>query len=132
MFLQRFVDESQPVLDVAADRGYFIRHIRAPERWATDLRNIRDALEPDIKFVEANGPTMSEVLPHDYFGTVFMSNYLEHLPDSSLVVGQLREAFAVTRPGGRLIILQPNIRLVGAAYWDFIDHHTALDREEPP
>ncbi len=35
VFLQRFVDESQPVLDVAADRGYFIRHIRAPERWAT-------------------------------------------------------------------------------------------------
>ena len=125
-FLQRYVESSQPVLDVAADRGYFIRHIRASERWATDLRDIRDALDPDIKFVETNGPTMSETLPHGYFGTVFMSNYLEHLPDSSVVVRQLREALAVTRPGGRVVILQPNIRLVGASYWDFLDHHTAL------
>jgi SAM-dependent methyltransferase len=125
-FLQRFVDSSQPVLDVAADRGYFIRNIRSRERWATDLRDIREALDPDIKFVEADGPAMSEKLPHGYFGTVFMSNYLEHLPDSSVVVKQLREAFLVTRPGGRVIILQPNIRLVGAAYWDFLDHHTAL------
>ena len=28
--------------------------------------------------------------------------------------------------GGRVIVLQPNIKLVGAAYWDFIDHHVAL------
>jgi len=125
-FLQRYVDDSQPVLDVAADRGYFIRHIRAAERWATDVRDIRDALGPEIKFVEANGPTMSETLPDGYFGSVFMSNYLEHLTDSSVVVRQLREALAVTRPAGRVIILQPNIRLVGAAYWDFLDHHTAL------
>jgi SAM-dependent methyltransferase len=125
-FLQRYVDSEQPVLDVAADRGYFIRHIRATERWATDARDIAAELGPDIKFVKANGPTMSHVLPHAHFGTVFMSNFLEHLPDSSVVLAQLREAFAVTRPGGRLIILQPNIRLVGPAYWDFIDHHTPL------
>ena len=125
-FLQRYVDGDQPVLDVAADRGYFIRHIRTAERWATDLRDIRSALDPEIKFVEANGPTMSEKLPHGYFGTVFMSNYLEHLPDTSVVLRQLREAFAVTRPGGTVLILQPNIRLVGPAYWDFLDHHTAL------
>ena len=30
------------------------------------------------------------------------------------------------QPGGRVIVLQPNIRLVGNAYWDFIDHHVAL------
>jgi SAM-dependent methyltransferase len=125
-FLQRYVDSDQPVLDVAADRGYFIRHIRASERWATDVRDIAADLGPDIRFVQADGPTMSQALPRDHFGSVFMSNFLEHLPDSSVVLAQLREAFAVTRPGGRLIILQPNIRLVGPAYWDFIDHHTPL------
>ncbi len=30
------------------------------------------------------------------------------------------------RPGGRLIVLQPNIRYVGGAYWDFLDHKVAL------
>ena len=38
----------------------------------------------------------------------------------------LRVAFALLKPGGRVLILQPNIRLIGGAYWDFIDHQTAL------
>ena len=25
-----------------------------------------------------------------------------------------------------MIVLQPNVRLVGGAYWDFIDHQVAL------
>ncbi len=30
------------------------------------------------------------------------------------------------KPGGRLLALQPNIRFVGGAYWDFVDHHLPL------
>jgi hypothetical protein len=30
------------------------------------------------------------------------------------------------RPEGKLIVLQPNFRLLGAAYFDFIDHKTIL------
>ena len=32
----------------------------------------------------------------------------------------------MVRPGGRLLILQPNIRFLPGAYWDFFDHHTPL------
>ncbi len=125
-YLQRFVNPNAPVLDVAADRGHFIRNIQSSERWATDLRDVSEHLGPDIRFLQVSGLEMSRVLPTDYFGTVFMSNYLEHLADSDMVVKQLVEARAVCRPGGRVVILQPNIRLVGGAYWDFLDHHTAL------
>lgn len=124
--LQRFVDPDAPVLDVATDRGHFIRNIRARERWATDIRDVREHLTDDIRFAQVSGTEMSGVLPNEHFGTVFMSNYLEHLADSDVVVEQLRQAHAVCRPGGRLVILQPNIRLVGGAYWDFLDHRTAL------
>ena len=55
-----------------------------------------------------------------------MSNYLEHLPSSDAVVRQLDQARQVLKPGGRLIVLQPNIRFVGGAYWDFLDHKVAL------
>ena len=55
-----------------------------------------------------------------------MSNYLEHLESSDAVIEQLRVAAELLRPGGRLIVLQPNIRLVGPRYWDFIDHRVAL------
>lgn len=112
--------------DVATDRGHFIRNIRARERWATDIRNVSDHLTRDIQFVQVSGAAMSGVLPNAHFGTAFMSNYLAHLADSDVVVEQLRQAYAVCRPGGRVVILQPNIRLVGGAYWDFLDHRTAL------
>ena len=125
-FVQRFVDESLPLVDVACDRGYFVRNIRAVERWATDVRDVSIYLPEDVRFVRTDGPTMDAVLPAGHFGTVWMSNYLEHLPSTDTVLRQLHAAYTVMRRGGRLVILQPNIRLTGAKYWDFLDHKTAL------
>ncbi len=125
-YLQRFVDPTAPVLDVACDRGHFVRFIESSERWATDIRDVRESLTPDIRFVQASGLDLASVVPTGYFGTVFMSNYLEHLRSSDDVIAQLIVARQLVRPGGRVIVLQPNIRFVGGAYWDFIDHHVAL------
>ncbi len=125
-YLQRFVQEDAPLLDIACDRGHFIRHARAAERWATDIRDVSTALTPDIRFVQASGLELQATLPTAYFGTIFMSNYLEHLESGEAVIEQLRVARALARPGGRVVILQPNIRLVGPRYWDFIDHRVAL------
>jgi SAM-dependent methyltransferase len=125
-YLQRFIDEDQPVLDIACDRGHFIKFVTASERWATDIRDVAGQLPSDVRFVQASGLSLVGVVPRDYFGTVFMSNYLEHLESGDAVIEQLRVASELLRPGGRVIILQPNIRLVGPRYWDFIDHKVAL------
>jgi SAM-dependent methyltransferase len=125
-FLQRHIDKSLPVVDIACDAGYFIRHAQGSERWATDIRDVRDNLPTDVRFVLANGLKLDEHLPRDHFGTAFMSNYLEHLASAAAVIEQIRVASALLRPGGRLIVLQPNIKLTGNAYWDFIDHHVPL------
>lgn len=125
-FLQRYVDPGEPVLDVACDRGHFIRFVNASERWATDLRDVESSLPQDVRFVQGSGLELSSILPSDYFGTVFMSNYLEHLVSSDAVIDQLSVARRLIRPGGKVIVLQPNIRLVGSRYWDFIDHQVAL------
>jgi 2-polyprenyl-3-methyl-5-hydroxy-6-metoxy-1,4-benzoquinol methylase len=125
-FLQRYVDGSRPVLDIACDRGYFIRNVSGSERWATDIRDVSAHLPDDVRFVQSSGLALTDVLPSAYFGTAFMSNYLEHLAHSTAVVEQLRIVRDLLQPGGRVVVLQPNIRLVGNAYWDFIDHHVAL------
>jgi ubiquinone/menaquinone biosynthesis C-methylase UbiE len=57
---------------------------------------------------------------------VFMSNFLEHLPSKELVLSTLRESQRILKPGGRVMILQPNIRFLPGEYWDYFDHHTAL------
>ena len=125
-YLERYIDPAGPTLDVACDRGHFIRFVTTPERWATDIRDMRAALPTDIRFVQGSGLDLAKLLPNGHFGTVFMSNYLEHLESSDAVIDQLRVVRALLRPGGRVIVLQPNIRLVGPRYWDFIDHRVAL------
>jgi SAM-dependent methyltransferase len=124
--LQRYVDERATVLDLACDRGYFIQNITAGERWATDVRDVSAYLPEEIHFAQADGLTLDRVLPPGSFDVVFMSNYLEHLPSGEAVVQQLRVVKDLLRPGGQAIILQPNVRLLGGAYWDFIDHSVAL------
>jgi SAM-dependent methyltransferase len=125
-YLQRYVDPERPVLDIACDRGHFIRSVQASERWATDIRDMRSSLPDDIHFVQGSGLDLAHLVPNGHFGTAFMSNYLEHLESSDAVIEQLRVARQLLRPGGRVIVLQPNIRLVGPRYWDFIDHKVAL------
>jgi SAM-dependent methyltransferase len=125
-YLQRYIKPDARVVDIACDLGYFIRNIHAAERWATDIRDVGSSLPKDVRFVPASGLDLAEVLPNDYFDIAFFSNYLEHLPSTEAVLQQLRVTFSILRPGGSVLILQPNIRLIGGAYWDFIDHQTAL------
>jgi SAM-dependent methyltransferase len=125
-FLARFVPADGAVLDLACDRGDFIRNIPCREKWATDLRDMSGALSADITFIQADGLDLDDVLPQQHFDVVFMSNYLEHLATNNDVIEQFRVVHRLLRPNGRVIVLQPNIKLVGGDYWDFIDHSVAL------
>ena len=125
-YLQRYIAPNDRVVDIACDLGYFIRNIRAGERWATDIRDVGATLPADVHFIRASGLDLADVLPNESFDLAFFSNYLEHLASTEAVLEQLRVTFALLKPGGKVLILQPNIRLIGGSYWDFIDHQTAL------
>jgi SAM-dependent methyltransferase len=125
-FLQRFVSADSRVLDIACDRGDFINNITAGERWAVDIRDVRAYLDPVVQFAQGNGLELRGNLAAASFDVIFMSNYLEHLPSAASVLEQFRVVRDLLKPGGRVIVLQPNIRLVGGAYWDFLDHKTPL------
>jgi SAM-dependent methyltransferase len=125
-FLQRYVRASDTVLDVAAGDAVFLRHIRAARRIAVDLRADVDSLAAHgIEAIACAAQEVGERLPATA-DVVFVSNFLEHLRSKDEVIDVLRACFAATRPGGRVLVLQPNARFVGGAYWDFIDHHVAL------
>jgi hypothetical protein len=125
-YLQRWIPRDGAVLEIACDRGYFIRHIQARDRWASDVRDVSAELPADVRFVQADGRALLGSLPAAGFDAIFMSNYLEHLPSGDAVIEQLRVCAGLLRVGGRVVVLQPNIRLTGHAYWDFIDHKTPL------
>ena len=57
---------------------------------------------------------------------VFVSNFFEHLDSKNELIDTLKEIHRVLKPGGKVMILQPNIRLVGDSYWDYVDHTLPL------
>lgn len=65
-------------------------------------------------------------LPENSLDLVFTSNFFEHLPDKDCLKRTLQQALRALRPGGRLVALGPNIRLLPGSYWDFWDHYLPL------
>ena len=98
-YLGRWIDPAAPILDIACDRGHFIRYAVGSERWATDIRDVAAGLPADVRFVQGSGLDLATLVPTGHFGTVFMSNYLEHLPSPDAVVDQLRVARQLVAPG---------------------------------
>jgi SAM-dependent methyltransferase len=125
-FFQRYIDARDVVVDLGAGDGLFIRNIRAAHRIAVDISEHANALSNDgieVHIAPATRFASSLSGPVD---AIFMSNFLEHLPNKGTVLDVFEECARALKPGGKILILQPNIRLVGPRYWDYIDHHIAL------
>lgn len=130
-FFQEFIFPEDIVLDIGAGDGFFIRNIKAARRIAVDLSPHVLALSNyGIEVVQAPATELKSALQNVVEGekvdVVFMSNFLEHLPNKRMVLDVFAQCYQVLRAGGRLLILQPNIRYAKADYWNYIDHHIAL------
>jgi len=124
-FFQRWVRPTDTVLDLGAGLCEFINNIRCARKYALDNN-------PELAALAAPGIVTHCGLAHQLewidqpVDVVFCSNFFEHMPDKAMLLTTLREVHRVLRPGGRLLILQPNIRYAYREYWDFLDHHVAL------
>lgn len=125
-FFSRHVKPTDTVVDIGAGYCEFINNIVAKEKIAVDLNpDVRRFAAPDVRIINDSCTAIAQ-LADGSADVVFMSNFLEHLPNKDLVLATFREAQRILRPGGRIVILQPNIRFLYAEYWDYFDHHTAL------
>jgi len=126
-FFQRYVDRGDVVLDLGAGFGEFLRHIECTGRIAVDVERLSGRRLPQgTREITAPGHQLTAHVSPLSVDVVFASNVFEHLPNTDAFLGTLGEIWTVLRPTGRLLVLQPNIRLVGGAYWDFVDHHLPL------
>ncbi|MBB5864303.1 class I SAM-dependent methyltransferase [Xanthomonas sp. 3058] len=125
-YFSRFVKPTDTVVDIGAGYCEFINNIQAAHKIAVDLNpDMRKFAADGIRIINESCISVSSI-PSASVDAVFMSNFLEHLPTKDLVLQTLRESARMLRPGGRVIILQPNIRFLYDEYWDYFDHHTAL------
>jgi len=125
-FFSKYLKPTDVVLDIGAGDGLFITKIKTKERIAVDLSShVMNLEKSGVKVYQIPATELSKHLP-EAPDVIFMSNFLEHLPDKKILMDVLSECFKVLKKGGKIMILQPNIRYVGVKYWDYVDHHIAL------
>ena len=125
-FFQDYVDRSSRVVEIGAGYCEFINNIEAAQRTAVDINpDLKQYTAPGVKAVLARTDRMRRVRSSSA-DVVFASNFFEHLTREE-IVGTLHEVHRVLAPGGRFMILQPNVRFCGRDYWMFFDHVTPID-----
>ncbi len=125
-FFQKYVPAEGAVLELGCGWGEFINQIQAGRKFGMDLNPAsRSRLAPGIAFLHQDCSSRWPLEDHT-LDTIFTSNFFEHLPDKPSLGRTLREALRCLKPGGRLICLGPNIRLLPGSYWDFWDHYLPL------
>jgi SAM-dependent methyltransferase len=126
-FLARYVPAEGTVLDIGSGYCDFINNIDAARRIAIDVnpetaRRAAPGVEVHLTPLEQ----LCSVLEPESIDLAFACNVFEHLRSPDALLEILESVHCVLRPGGLLIVLQPNIRWVGTAFWDFVDHTLPL------
>lgn len=120
-YLQRWITADSDVLELGAGWCDFANTITARRVVAMDVdTTVRRAAAEHVQ-AEVGDCTDLSRFDSGSFDVVFASNLLEHLerPATALL---LAESARVLRPGGILMLLQPNFRLNPGGYFDDYTH----------
>ncbi|GAB2685729.1 class I SAM-dependent methyltransferase [Thalassiella azotivora] len=118
---RRWVAADAAVLELGAGWCDFSNHVRARRVVAMDLdATVRKGAADHVEAVVGDCADLSRFADGE-FDVVFASNLLEHL-DRETAGRLLAESARVLRPGGRLILMQPNFRLNPGGYFDDYTH----------
>lgn len=111
-------DEKGRLLDIGCGNGMFLGQMR-------ELGWEVAGVEPDSDAVSVacerygldvfRGSLEEAVFPEGHFDAITMNHVIEHVPDP---IGLLRECRRVLKPGGKLVVMTPNIKSIGRLKFD--------------
>lgn len=126
-FLQNYININDKVVDIGAGQCEFINNIHCKTKIAIDVNiDVKKFANKNVKVLIAPVKHVKNIFKNESIDVIFLSNLLEHLDSKEEVFRLLNECFSVLKKGGRLLIMQPDIYLVGQAYWDFFDHKVPI------
>jgi SAM-dependent methyltransferase len=123
--LARWIPRDGRVLDLGAGYCSFVNAVDAAEKHALDRHPGFAAFAASGVHTHVGRCDELSMFPEAHFDVVFASNLLEHLAGAELE-GTLREVWRVLRPGGRLLLVQPNFRYCVREYFDDYTHRTVF------
>lgn len=112
------------VVDLGCGYGDFVNLVKAHQRFAVDVEDVSSYLESDIHFLHQDLTNLSPI-GDSAVEVVFSSNVFEHLtkPQLNIVMSEVRR---ILKPGGLLILIQPNFRFCYRNYFDDYTHETVF------
>lgn len=131
-YLAGWVPPQAHVLEIGAGYCDWINAVRAARRVAVDQwPGMASHAAPGVETVVADAASALPALGPATFDVVLASNVLEHFdPDTaSKVVGDIA---GVLRPGGRILIVQPNFRYAWRRYFDDYTHRSVFTHVSLP
>jgi SAM-dependent methyltransferase len=125
-FLQRFFPPEGTVAEIGAGSCEFINSILAVKKIPVDINpDMANYADPDVQVIQSASTDLSEITSAS-IDRVFTSNFFEHLSRPEILV-TLAEIRHILRPGGMIVILQPNFHSCYENYYKFFDHISALE-----
>lgn len=127
-YFSKYVDKEACVLDMAAGYCEFINNIEAREKIAVDINpNTVHYAGADVRVIQVKSSKLDGIASNSV-DVIFISNFFEHLNKEEIIstLSECKRVLSDVNGRGKIIVLQPNIKYVGADYWDFFDHHTPL------
>lgn len=122
----KYIGPDDALLDVGGGYCELVNVATARRRVVVDLNpDTPGRAAPGVEVLTRSADDVPS-LADGSMTVAFTSNFFEHLPSREVLSRVVAEIHRVLAPGGLLLAMGPNIRLMPATYWDFFDHQLPL------